>query len=119
MTLVLRFIDTNGDIHEEFIKFILCENGVSGEAIADSIIMEIRELGLDMENCRGQGYDGQGIWQGNIKEEQLVSEGNMTFHLCSLHQLNPCIVSSCEILLVKKMMDHVKAVADFFNNSSK
>ena len=65
MPLVLRFIDTNGDIREDFIKFILCENGVSGEAIADSIITEIRELGLDMENCRGQGYDDAGNMAGS------------------------------------------------------
>ena len=64
MPLVLRFIDANGNIREDFINFILCENGVSDEAIADSIITEIRELGLDMENCRGQGYDGAGEYQG-------------------------------------------------------
>ena len=38
---------------------------------------------------------------------------------CASHRLNLCIVKSGEILLVKTMMDKVKLVVDFFNNSPK
>ena len=64
MPLILRFVDKEGNIHEDFIMFILCENGVSGEAIADSIVSEIRNLNLDMNNCHGQRYDGAGNMAG-------------------------------------------------------
>ena len=111
MPLVLRFIDTNADIREDFIKFILCENGVSGKAIANSIITEIRELGLDMENCRGQRYDGAGNMAGKYQgaAARIRREYELSIYVhCASHRLNPCIVSSCEMLLVKKIMDHVK-----------
>ena len=62
MQLVLRFGDKNGSFHKEFVKFILCEECVSGAAISKSITTEMRSLDLDMQNCHGQGYD----WTGNM-----------------------------------------------------
>ena len=88
---------------------------MSDEATAISIITEIRELGLDMENCRCQGYDGAGNmaekYQGATTRIRREYEPSTYVH-CASHRLNLCIVRSCEILLVKKMMDHLKAVAN-------
>ena len=38
--------------------------GTSGAAIADLIFGQIKTFGLDMNNCRGQGYDGAGNMSG-------------------------------------------------------
>ena len=60
MPLVLQFVDKNGNIREEFIKFILCDEDVSGAAISKPIMTEIHSIGLDMQNCCGKGYAGAG-----------------------------------------------------------
>ena len=122
MPLVLRFVDKNGNIREEFNKFILCDEDVSGAAISKSITTEIRSLGLDMQNYRGQGYDGAGNMAGKYQgtAARIQREHPLALHVhCASHRLNLCIVKSCEVLLVKTMMDKVKLVADFFNNSPK
>ena len=71
MPLVLRFVDTKGHIREEFIKFIYLANGTTGENIAEAIKSEIRILGLDMRNVRGQGYDGAGNMSGKYSGKYL------------------------------------------------
>ena len=117
MTLVLQFVDKNGSIREEFIKFILCDEGVSWAAISKLITTEIRSLGLDMQNCRGQGYDGSGNMAGKYQGMAARIQRQYPFALyvhCASHRLNLCIVKSCEILLVNTMMDKVKLVAEFF-----
>ena len=60
---MLRFVDKESSIREEFIGFVPCKLGVSGLAIAQTILDFIRELGLSIINCRGQGYDGAVTWQ--------------------------------------------------------
>ena len=122
MPLVLRFVDKNGNIREEFIKFILCDEGISGAAISKSITTEIRSLGLDMQNCRGQGYDRAGNMAGKYQgtAARIKREYPLALYVhCTSHRLNLCVVKSCEIVLVKTMMDKVKLVADFFKNGSK
>ena len=116
MPLVLRFVDKNGNIREKIIKFIICDEGVSGAAISKSITIEIRSLGLDMQNCRGQGYDEAGNMAGKYQgtAARIQREYPLTLYVhCGSHRSNLCNVKSCEILLVKTMMDKVKLVADF------
>ena len=116
MPLILRLVDKEGNIHEDFIMFILCENGVSGEAIADSIVSEIRNLNLDMNNCHGQRYDGAGNMAGKYQGAAACIQRQYplaTYVHCASHRLNLCIVSSCQILLVERMMDKVKLLLIF------
>ena len=67
LALVLRFFDSDFTIREEFIKFLYCASGLSGESLAQLILDEIEELGLCMSNCRGQGYDGAKAMAGSNK----------------------------------------------------
>ena len=118
MPLVLKFVDKERNIREDFIMFILCENGVSGEVTADTIVSEIRNLSLNMNNSRDQGYDGAGNMAGKYQGAAAHIQRQyplVTYVHCGSHRLNLCIVSSCQILLVQRMMDKVKAVADFFH----
>ena len=38
---------------------------------------------------------------------------------CNSHILNLCVASSCQIQIVRDMMDNVRKVSDFFNSSPK
>ena len=58
MSFVLRFVDKDDEIREEFLGFLHCKFGLSGETLAETILTEIGNLTLDISNCRGQGYDG-------------------------------------------------------------
>ena len=41
------------------------------------------------------------------------------FTFTAHHTLNLCVASSCKIPIIRDMMDNVRAVSDFFNNSPK
>ena len=56
LSLVLRFVAENNEIREEFICFLHCDSGLSGESLAKLIMDKTHELSLSMDKCRGQGY---------------------------------------------------------------
>ena len=51
MALIIRFVDKQHMIREEFLRFIHCEAGTSGEAIAAQAKEEVRNLGLAYWHC--------------------------------------------------------------------
>ena len=53
MSVVIRFVDANNDIREEFIRFAECKNGTTGLELAKMILNTLQDFGLDIENCRG------------------------------------------------------------------
>ena len=122
MSLVLRFVDGNRSIREEFLGFIPCKRGVSGVAITNNLLQVIRSLGLSMTFCCGQGYDGGGNMAGRISGAAARIQGmfkNAIYVHCSYHILNLCVASSCQIQIVNNMMGKVRTTSDFFNNSPK
>ena len=55
LSLVIRFVDSESNIREEFLGFIHCVEGTAGAAIADLIFgHDAKTFGLDMNNCHGQ-----------------------------------------------------------------
>ncbi len=120
MVLAFRFVDSKREIREEFLPFLHCNAGTSGLAISDQILSAVRDL--DMENCRGQGYDGIGNIAGKhigaAKRVQNTYPKAIYFH-CASHRLNLAVGSACQLQTVRNMKGRVKTVADFFNNSPK
>lgn len=47
LSLVLRYVDSDGCIHEDLVDFIECDEGVTGQAIADKILGKLETYGLD------------------------------------------------------------------------
>ena len=66
MPIVLRYVDSNKEINERFVKFVECE-GVTGEALAKNIEDTLQEVGLPLGNCPGQGYDSASSMSSKIK----------------------------------------------------
>ena len=59
MSLVLRCLDaskTPPNIEEYFLNFLKVYD-TTGKGLFDTIIDEIKNLGLDINDVRGQGYD--------------------------------------------------------------
>ncbi len=55
-SLVLQFVDSCMNVREEFICFLHCKWGLSGQNLAKLILEALDELTLSIDNCRGQGY---------------------------------------------------------------
>ena len=51
MSFVLRYTDKDDEIREKFLGFLHCELGLSGKALVETILTEIGNLTLDINNC--------------------------------------------------------------------
>ncbi|GFX99336.1 zinc finger MYM-type protein 1 [Trichonephila clavipes] len=57
MSIILKFCNSStGAIEEHFFGFIAFAE-TTGEYITNSILQELERNGLNIQNCRGQGYD--------------------------------------------------------------
>ncbi|XP_066924627.1 52 kDa repressor of the inhibitor of the protein kinase-like [Clytia hemisphaerica] len=122
MALVLRYLSQNNVIKEEFVNFIHCKNGTTGQALSEIILDEVKALGLDFENVRGQGYDGAGAMAGSEKgvASRILRIHRLAVYIhCFAHRLNLSIMKVSNITLVRDVFDHTRVIADFFTNSPK
>ena len=54
MPLVIRYAHRENNIQERFLKFIHCDQGVTGKALTDRIFeCLVNEFNLDIQNCCG------------------------------------------------------------------
>lgn len=121
MSLVLRFVDSQQDIREEFLAFVPCEE-VSGEGLTNKIVEKLEEWGLDVADIRGQAYDGAANMAGKfkgVKSRILELNDKALFFHCASHCLSLCVVKACQVPYVKNMMGTMKQLALFFSNSPK
>ena len=96
---------------------------ITGEAIAQAIIKALDDMGLDISNVRGQGYDGAA----NMSSENVGVQCKIKEHgakkavyvHCSGHCLNLVISHSCALLNVNNMLDKLKKISWFFLGSPK
>ncbi|KAG7170066.1 52 kDa repressor of the inhibitor of the protein kinase-like [Homarus americanus] len=120
LPLVLRFVDSERQIREEFVGYYECQS-VTGEAIADIIKKVVCDLGLDFNKCIGQGYDGAGYMAGSCKgaAARIMADYPLAkyFFHCAAHKLNLCVVSTCSQQSIRYTMDTLGEFARFFNFS--
>ncbi|XP_046851139.1 52 kDa repressor of the inhibitor of the protein kinase-like [Xenia sp. Carnegie-2017] len=121
MSLVLRFVDEELNIREEFFRFIHCSEGMSGKDLASVILKCLNEeLNLNIQDCRGQGYDGAGAVAGCINglaaRIKNLNEKAIYTH-CFSHRLNLSICGTCAVQYVRNVLEHVKEAANFFNSA--
>ena len=116
--IVLRYVK-DGQATEELVGFVAC-NEVCGSDIFKAIKKFIRDCGLDINMCRGQGYDGAGAMAGALNGCQalLQAEEAMFYH-CSSHQLNLALSKACTVPEIHQMVSSLKALGIFFKYSPK
>lgn len=123
LPLVIRYLHKETlEVKEDFVGFVECKGGVSGEAVANEIMDAVDGLGLDMTLCRGQSYDGAGNMAGKIKGAAAKIKNiypQAIYIHCTSHQLNLCVMKACTIQMVRNMMATVTELANFFNFSPK
>ena len=119
VSIVLRYVDEDESIREDFIAFVPCAEN-TGESIANSIVQKIRDRGLDIENVRGQVYDGAVNMAGKFKGVQArireLNEKALYVH-CASHCLNLCVMKACTVPQIKNMFETIKELSTFFSPS--
>ena len=121
MAICVRFVDSVNDIREEFLQFSRLAR-IRGKHIAEEIVKSLEDLGIPVEDMRGQGYDGAsnmssqrvGV-QARIREKSPLA----TYIHCSGHCLNLVIAHSCALPEVRNVLDKLKNCCRFFQKSQK
>ncbi|XP_059290873.1 uncharacterized protein LOC132044404 [Lycium ferocissimum] len=93
MTFALRSVDISATpikINEYFLEFLKVDD-TSGKGVFEAIIDEIKNVGLDIDNLRGQGYDNGSNMKGKHQgvQKRLLDVNPRAFHTpCGFHNLN-------------------------------
>lgn len=99
MALVIRFIDQCSEIREEFVDFLSCDS-TRAEYLVQKNSETVESLSVDMNNLRGQAYDGAGNMSGARSgvstRIRLLYPKALYFH-CASHRLNLAVASSTNI----------------------
>ena len=115
LPLILRFVDKERNVREEFVGFYECEDGVTGQAIATLILKALQELGLSMDFCKGHCYDGAGNMSGPCNGAAVIVRRQCPkaiYTHCMAHRLNLSVVSACKMQNVRNTFDTVGEVPD-------
>lgn len=63
----MRYVSPDGSVEERFLKFLPIQSH-SGESLGQSVLGVLHDMGIDINNCRGQCYDNSanmsGIYSG-------------------------------------------------------
>ena len=112
----LRYVNDDGDICKDFLKFIHCKSGLTGKDLYSEVAEALTSFGLDLQNCRGQSYDGAGAVSGHVNELSalILRENNKALYThCASLKLNHVIGTSCKISSVRNLMDVIKEISYF------
>lgn len=93
LSFTVRFVKCNNDhveVKEHFLSFRPVFN-TTGEGLTNYLLEEMSMCGLDMNNCRGQGYDNGANMVGKntgIQSRVLLQFPRAFFNPCGCHSLN-------------------------------
>lgn len=93
MTMILRFVDTVSmpiTIKEHFVGFLPVDSS-SGAGLTDIALKMLESLGLQLLDCRGQGYDNGANMKGchSGVQKRILDLNPKAFYVpCGCHSLN-------------------------------
>ncbi|GFX90399.1 zinc finger MYM-type protein 1 [Trichonephila clavipes] len=123
MSIILRFCNSStGAIEEHFVGFIAFAE-TTGEYIINSILQELERNGLDIQNCRGQGYDNDanmvGINKG-VRTRILNINPRAFFTPCGYHSWNLLLIDAANSsATTKTFFGFINKIYVLFSKSSK
>ncbi|XP_029466633.1 ATP-binding cassette sub-family A member 1-like [Rhinatrema bivittatum] len=109
MTMILRFVDTASDpdnsqpvtIKEHFLGFVPLQE-TTGAVMADTVLRQLEDMSLPIENLRGQGYDNGSNMKGKengVQRRILDINPRALFVPCSAHSLNLVVSDAAKCCL--------------------
>ena len=122
LPLCIRFVDDGDNIREEFLEFGQCKR-IDGKSIAEEILYILKKVGLDINNCRGQGYDGAANMSSEAVGVQRIIKNNSTdksvYTHCCGHNLALVISTACKLVMIRNALDTVMDTCMMFVRGSK
>ncbi|XP_054276760.1 52 kDa repressor of the inhibitor of the protein kinase-like [Macrosteles quadrilineatus] len=118
MSQIIRYVkivDGECVIEESFVDFIISHQN-TGRGLSEEILDKLMNDGLDIQNCRGQGFDNGANMAGKYEGVQAhICQLNdlAKFIPCSAHSLNLVGVHAAEVSVL--MMNFFGKVLEFFN----
>lgn len=79
LTVVIRYVLPNG-IKERFLGFLTITSH-TGENLEEAVITYLKDINIDITNCRGQSYDDASNMSGKYKGLQSRIKQPITFHV--------------------------------------
>lgn len=124
LSQIIRSVNcsSNGcEIQEHFIDFI-ATTAKTGKDLADVICEKLEADGLDLNNCRGQGYDNganmSGICNG-VQKRILDKCPTAKYIACAAHSLNLVGVNATEhVSVAKLLLGQVQNIFVYFSSST-
>lgn len=123
MTEIIRYVlikDGQCTIEESFIDFFESHEK-TGLGLATEILEKIKNDGLNLDNCRGQGYDNGANMAGKYKgvQARITSLNNLAIFVpCAAHSLNLVGVNAAEVSpLMITFFGQVQKIFNFFSGS--
>ena len=118
--LSIRYVK-EGAALEKHVSFVDCKS-VTGVAICGKIMSELKQIGLDPNNCRAQVYNGAGTMSGYLNgcrakfSEQVPAA---RYYHCASHQLNLALTKACSLKSVQCMLSELQSIGIYFKYSPK
>lgn len=123
MSVILRFCDTStGTIVEHFMGF-LAVTQTTGEYLANAILEHLEKYDLNIQDCRGQGYDNGANMVGvnsGVKTRILNINPRAFFTPCGCHSWNLLLVDAANSsMAAKTFFGFIQKKYLLFSSSSK
>lgn len=122
LTVILRFVNTAGEIKECFFGFVSIEHH-DGAYLAKIITDVLNTFKIDLTKCRGQSYDNASNMSGKYSGLQTrlkEHSPNAVYIPCASHSLNlvgNCAAESCSVAI--RFFDFVQNLFVFFSGSTR
>jgi len=125
MSLIIRYVDSSSSdvrIEESFIGF-LDVNDTTGQGLFDVLENELKLLGLDIDDVRGQGYDNGSNMKGKhkgVKKKLLDVNPRAFYSTCGCHSLNLTLCDMAKTCgKAKDFFGIIQRIYTTFANSTK
>ncbi|XP_029340930.1 zinc finger MYM-type protein 1-like [Acyrthosiphon pisum] len=108
-------------LREDFLTFVPVHD-VTGHGLATVLLNTLKELGLDLDKLRGQGYDGAATMSGNFRGVQAIVKNSYPKALythCVSHSLNLCLSDAAKTQAIRNSFSIISDCCAFFHSSAK
>ena len=115
--IALRYVK-DGKPVEKLFSYVQCES-ITGEAIAEQIVHELNQVGLDPQWCRSQTYDGAGNMAGAQRGAaqkfiEIADNPKAPYFHCASHELNLVLSKACSVPDIRNMVGTMQSLGVFF-----
>ncbi|KAK9710818.1 hypothetical protein QE152_g25803 [Popillia japonica] len=121
----IRDKDENGmKLREDYLTFVPVHD-LAGAALAGTLketLVTLVSLGLNLNNLRGQGYDGASAMRGSFRGVQSIIREEYPraiYTHCASHCLNLCLSDVSKVTCIRNAFGTINEVCTFFRRSAK